>query len=97
MVVADVRRGCRLFQRPNGEAYRPRGKVLAVDVQPEMLAILKNRAAKAKVTNIQPISDRSRIRTSPAVFSDLILMVDVIMSCRNLREMLQEMKQAIKS
>ena len=42
-----------------------RKDLLAVDVQPEMLAILKDRAAKAKLTNIQPILDRNPTRISP--------------------------------
>ncbi|MFM7742986.1 MAG: methyltransferase domain-containing protein, partial [Verrucomicrobiota bacterium] len=32
----------------------PKGKVVAVDIQPEMLAFLKAEAAKQGVTNVQP-------------------------------------------
>src|SRR5689334_23740082 len=42
MVVADVGAGVGYFSVRVGKRIGPQGKVLAVDVQPEMLAILRN-------------------------------------------------------
>ena len=47
MVVADVGAGVGYFSIRMAKRVGPKGKILAVDVQPEMLAILKDRAAKA--------------------------------------------------
>ena len=77
MVVADVGAGVGYFSVRVGKRIGPQGKVLAVDVQPEMLAILRNRAAKAKLTNIEPILGSESDPHLPAASCDLILMVDV--------------------
>src|SRR4029453_17304742 len=46
MTVADVGAGVGYFTVRLGQRVGPKGKVYAVDVQPEMLSILKQRAAK---------------------------------------------------
>ena len=97
MVVADVGAGVGYFSIRIAKRVAPTGKILAVDVQPEMLAILKDRAAKAKVTNIQPIlGSESDPHLSPES-CDLILMVDVYHELSQPQRMLQKMKQALKS
>src|SRR5215217_239785 len=55
MVVADVGAGVGYFTVRLAKRVGPEGKILAVDVQPEMLATWKRHAAEAKLTNIQPI------------------------------------------
>ena len=39
------------------EMVGPKGKVYAVDIQPEMLAIIKNRMKAAKLTNIETVQN----------------------------------------
>lgn len=96
MVVADVGAGVGYFTVRVAKRVAPGGKVFAVDVQPEMLAILKDRARKAKLTNIQPIlGSESDPHISPAS-CDLILMVDVYHELSQPQKMLQKMKQALK-
>src|SRR3954452_13808010 len=48
MIVADVGAGVGYFSVRVAKRVGPEGKIFAVDVQPEMLTILKDRAAKAK-------------------------------------------------
>src|SRR3954453_13971204 len=55
MTVADVGAGVGYFSIRMANRVGPEGKVYANDVQPEMLAMLKQRAAKAKVSNIIPV------------------------------------------
>ena len=59
----------------------PTGTVLATDVQPEMLEILKNNAREAGVTNIKRILSTQSDTKLPAEKVDLILMVDVYHEC----------------
>jgi ubiquinone/menaquinone biosynthesis C-methylase UbiE len=96
MVVADVGAGVGYFSVRVGKRIGPQGKVLAVDVQPEMLAILRNRAAKAKLANIEPILGSESDPHLPANSCDLILMVDVYHELSQPQRMLQKMKQALK-
>jgi ubiquinone/menaquinone biosynthesis C-methylase UbiE len=97
MVVADVGAGVGYFSIRVGKRIGREGKVLAVDVQPEMLSILKNRAAKAKLTNIQPILGSESDPQLPPASCDLILMVDVYHELSQPQKMLQKMKQALKT
>jgi ubiquinone/menaquinone biosynthesis C-methylase UbiE len=96
MIVADVGAGVGYFSVRVGKRIGPQGKVLAVDVQPEMLAILRNRAAKAKLTNIEAILGSESDPHLPAKSCDLILMVDVYHELSQPQKMLQKMKQALK-
>jgi ubiquinone/menaquinone biosynthesis C-methylase UbiE len=53
------------------------GKVLAVDIQPEMLTLLTNRMSAAGIANVVPILGSATDPRLPAASVDLILMVDV--------------------
>lgn len=97
MVVADVGAGVGYFSLRVAKRVGAEGKVYAVDVQPEMLAILKDRAAKARVLNITPILGSESDPHLPAASCDLILMVDVYHELSQPQRMLQKMKQALKS
>src|SRR4051794_28358947 len=97
MAVADVGAGVGYFSVRLGKRIGPSGKVYAVDVQPEMLKILKDRAAKANLTNIQPILGSESDPHLPAASCDLILMVDVYHELSQPQKMLQKMKQALKA
>ena len=97
MVVADVGAGVGYFSIRIAKRVAPTGKILAVDVQPEMLAILKDRAAKAKLTNIQPILGSESDPHLPTESCDLILMVDVYHELSQPQRMLQKLKHALKS
>jgi SAM-dependent methyltransferase len=96
MTVADVGAGVGYFTVRLGKRIGSGGKVYAVDVQPEMLAILKDRAAKSKLTNIQPILGSESDPHLPPASCDLILMVDVYHELSQPQKMLQKMKQSLK-
>lgn len=97
MVVADVGAGVGYFSVRLAKRVGKEGKILAVDVQPEMLAILKERAASAKVTNIQTILGSESDPHLPPNSCDLILMVDVYHELSQPQHMLQRMKQALRA
>src|SRR5947209_3081382 len=56
-VVADIGAGSGYYTMKLAKLVGPKGKVFAVDIQPEMLAIIKNRMKAAKVTQIETIQN----------------------------------------
>ena len=52
-VVADIGCGTGYFSRRLAKKCIPGGRVLAVDIQPEMLDLLTNKMAAAGVTNVE--------------------------------------------
>jgi ubiquinone/menaquinone biosynthesis C-methylase UbiE len=76
-VIADIGAGSGFFTFRLSERVGPRGKVLATDIQPEMLDIIRKRMRQRNVSNIGLIlgteSDPNLLPNSV----DLILLVDV--------------------
>jgi ubiquinone/menaquinone biosynthesis C-methylase UbiE len=97
ITVADVGAGVGYFTVRLGRRVGPTGKVYAVDVQPEMLTILKDRANKAKLTNIVPVLGSESDPRLPAKSLDLILLVDVYHEFSQPQKMLRKLGQALKN
>jgi SAM-dependent methyltransferase len=76
-IVADIGAGTGYFSRRLAGKVGTRGKVLAVDIQPEMLTLLTNRMATLGITNVVPILGTTTDPKLPASSVDLVLMVDV--------------------
>jgi SAM-dependent methyltransferase len=96
MVVADVGAGSGYFSFPLAEKVGPKGKVLAVDIQKEMLAIIRKRMKGKKVTNVEPVLGTLTDPKLPAGQVDLILMVDVYHEFSHPCEMTEAMVRALK-
>ena len=75
--MADVGCGSGYYSLRLAEAVGPTGKVYANDIQPEMLAIVRNKMKARNITNIEPIQCTVTDPKLPAGKIDLILMVDV--------------------
>jgi ubiquinone/menaquinone biosynthesis C-methylase UbiE len=75
--VADVGAGSGYFSVRIARRVGAKGRVLATDLQPEMLALLKTKAATAKLTNIVPVLATEDDAKLPRNEVDLVLMVDV--------------------
>src|SRR5438477_2512100 len=54
-VVADVGAGSGYFTLRIAQEVGPRGKVYAVDIQKEMLDIIRRRARAARLANVEPV------------------------------------------
>ena len=54
-VVADIGSGVGAFTLPFAKAVAPSGKALAVDLWPDLLAHVKEKARKEKVSNLQTV------------------------------------------
>lgn len=72
------------------------GRVLAVDVQPEMLHLLDLRAKQSRFENIEPIQGTLTDPKLPEGEVDLILLVDVYHEFSHPEQMLQAMRRALK-
>ena len=95
-VVADVGAATGFFSRRIARAVGPKGKVLANDIQPEMLAMLKENAAREKITNIVPILGTETDPKLPKESVDWILLVDVYHEFQEPGPMLAKMREALK-
>jgi ubiquinone/menaquinone biosynthesis C-methylase UbiE len=76
-VVADIGAGTGYYSRRLAKRVGPTGKVLAEDIQPEMLALLTNKMAEVGVTNVVPILGSTTNPALPAALVDTVLLVDV--------------------
>jgi SAM-dependent methyltransferase len=76
-IVADIGAGTGYFSRRLARKVGATGKVLAVDIQPEMLILLTNRMAKIGITNVVPILGSATDPNLHVESVDLVLMVDV--------------------
>lgn len=95
--VADVGAGSGYFTVRLARRVGPEGKVYAVDVQPEMLAIIRKRIAKENLTNVEPVLGSEVDPRLPKDALDLILMVDVYHELSQPQKMLRKMRSELKS
>lgn len=93
-VVADIGAGTGYFTFPIARRV-PDGEVLAVDIQPEMLALLEARADEAEVENVRPVLGSVTDPNLPAGGVDLILIVDAYHEFSHPREMGEAMVRAL--
>jgi protein-L-isoaspartate O-methyltransferase len=96
LVVADIGAGSGYHSFRMAEKVGPKGKVLAVDIQKEMLDIIRQRMEKEKVENIKPILGTETDPKLPANGVDLILLVDVYHEFAFPYEMTVAMVKALK-
>lgn len=95
-VVADIGAGSGYHSLRMAKAVGAKGKVLAVDIQKEMLDIIRKRMKKNKVENIEPILGTETDPKLPADGVDLILMVDVYHEFSFPYEMTEALAKALK-
>src|SRR5438067_2770705 len=65
-VVADIGAGSGYFTFRIAERVGPKGKVLAVDIQPEMLDNIRKRMKEKSITNVEPVLGTETNRKLPA-------------------------------
>jgi SAM-dependent methyltransferase len=75
----------------------PRGKVLAVDIQPEMLDIIKFFKEEKHISNVEPILATTQTPNLPAESVDLAIMVDAYHEFDYPREMMEGIVKGLKS
>lgn len=75
-VAVDLGAGTGYFTLPMAERVGPAGRVLAVDIQPEMLAIIEGRLEDDNVTNVETVLATESDPSLPPATVDLVLLVD---------------------
>jgi ubiquinone/menaquinone biosynthesis C-methylase UbiE len=96
MVVADFGAGSGYYTERLARAVGPTGRVLAVDLQPEMLQLVGKRATRLGLTNIELVRSMPDDPHLPAGVVDLILMVDVYHEFSHPFEMAEKLIAALK-
>jgi len=94
--VADVGAGAGYHSIRLAQRVGPQGTVLASDIQPEMLQMLRANARTAGVTNIRPVRSTQADPRLPEGKVDLILMVDVYHECSDPETTLKGLFKALK-
>ena len=93
--VADLGCGSGYYSRRMATAVGPEGTVFAVDIQPEMLRILRELAAREGISNIVPVQSQEDDPYLPEGEIDWILLVDVYHELQQPEPMLAAMREAL--
>lgn len=96
MVVCDMGCGNGYHTLPLAELVGDKGKVFAVDVQPEMITMLKANIENKGLKNIVPINGLYHDPKLPPNTCDMILLVDVYHEFSHPVQMLAGMRAALK-
>lgn len=94
-VVADIGAGTGYFSLRIAPLV-PQGKVLAVDIQPEMLEILQENLEAQQINNVEPILGDATDPHLPPTSIDLVLLVDTYHEFEYPREMMQAIVRSLK-
>jgi len=96
MTVCDMGCGDGYYTIELARRVGPTGKVIAVDIQPEMLQELSRRCEQNNLKNVDMILGLPHDPKLPEGKLDLILMVDVYHEFSNPIEMLDSMRRSLK-
>lgn len=96
MVVADIGAGSGRITAMVSPLVGDKGKVLAVDIQDEMLSLIKAKAKQRKITNIETILSTEKSPELKPNSVDLAFMVDVYHEFSFPYEMTKELAKALK-
>lgn len=94
--VADIGSGNGYHTLMMAKIIGEKGQAYAVDIQPEMLTMLKERAEKAGVKNIKLIENRFWDADLPEKSVDFVLMADVYHEFSHPVQMLSSIKKSLK-
>ena len=95
MTICDMGCGNGFYSLQLATMVGPQGRVLAVDVQPEMLKLLRQRMERAGIDNITPILGSYHHPRLPRGQVDLILCVDVYHEFSHPQHMLRAMRESL--
>jgi SAM-dependent methyltransferase len=96
MAVADVGAGTGYYTRRLARRVGSKGAVYAVELQPEMLALLEKQLSRHLVTNAKAVLGTPTDPRLPAASLDLAIMVDVYHEFDHPYEMLAAVVRALK-
>lgn len=94
-VIADIGAGSGYYSFRMAERVS-KGKVLAVDLQPEMLDIMRQKIKKNKLKNVELIQGQEANPNLAPHSVDMVLMVDVYHELSYPKEMMEQIVAALK-
>lgn len=94
-IVADIGAGTGFFSFRLSPRV-PEGKVLAVDIQPEMLDIIAFLKQEDQIDNVEPVLGSETDPNLPADGVDLVMMVDAYHEFAYPREMMEAIVRSLK-
>ena len=94
-VIADIGAGTGYYSFRLAKKV-PMGKVYAVDIQDEMINILKTKKQQLKDSVVEVVKSTTQSPNLPANSVDVAIMVDVYHELEYPQEMLQALKKALK-
>jgi ubiquinone/menaquinone biosynthesis C-methylase UbiE len=95
--VADIGAGTGYFSLRLAGRVGPQGRVLATDIQPQMVAFLKDNMRANGIQNVEPILCTPTDAKLPEGQLDLALMVDVYHELEYPQETMAQVRRALKS
>jgi ubiquinone/menaquinone biosynthesis C-methylase UbiE len=95
-VVCDLGCGNGFYTLPMADLVGPKGKVLAVDIQQEMLHLLAERAKGEELSNVETILGSPIDPRLPEGKVDLVLLVDVYHEFSHPEQMLAAIRKSLK-
>ncbi len=95
-VIADLGAGSGYYSFRIAPKVGEKGKVLAIDIQEEMIQEVKKRAAQQKVTNVETIKCTETDPKLPEGTVDLVLMVDVYHELAFPYEVMKAVRKSLK-
>jgi len=96
MIVAEVGAGTGYVALRMAKRVSPGGKVYANDLQPEMLGLLRDNAAKGGIKNVETVLGSESDPKLPPGQIDLIILVDVYHEFSQPQQMLRRMRESLK-
>ncbi|QEL13565.1 class I SAM-dependent methyltransferase [Limnoglobus roseus] len=96
MVIADIGAGSGFHTLRMAPLVGEKGKVLAVDIQKEMIDLVEKRAKEKKLANVETVLSTETDPKLPAGTVDLIILVDVYHEFSHPYEMTEKMIAALK-
>jgi ubiquinone/menaquinone biosynthesis C-methylase UbiE len=95
--VADVGAGSGYMTERLSALVGPAGRVYATDIQPGMIALLRERIARRKLANVTPLLTMPDNPGLPDNMLDLVLMVDVYHELQQPQTVLRHIRRALKA
>jgi SAM-dependent methyltransferase len=96
-VVADVGAGSGYFTVRLARRVAPGGRVHATDVQPQMLARLRDRLTRERIDNVDLVLSAADDPRLPGGAIDLVLMVDVYHELAQPQAILRKLRHSLKA
>ena len=95
-VVADIGAGSGYYTVKLARAVGPGGRVVATDLQPGMLDLIRAKVARERLTNVEVVQGGADDPRLPAKTFDLLLMVDVYHELASPQVFVRRLKETLK-